>query len=50
MPTTLIGPPMQPPEPPYLTGDTDRDVKVIMDYIQSLVSFLYEYRPTVELP
>jgi hypothetical protein len=47
---TLIGPPMQPPEPPLLTGDNDRDIQRIMGYIQDLVSYLFEYRPTVEAP
>jgi len=47
---TLIGPPMQPPNPPLLTGRIEDDIKIIMGYINDLVSFLYEYRPTVEAP
>jgi hypothetical protein len=47
---TLIGPPMQPPEPPLLTGDDKKDIQRIMGYLQDLVGYLFEYRPTVEAP
>lgn len=47
---TLIGPPMQPPNLPLFTGDMKRDIDIIIDYLNNLISYLYEYRPTVESP
>jgi len=47
---TLIGPPMQPPLPPYLTGNTTADIEALLSYLNELVAYLLEYRPTVEAP
>ena len=47
---TLIGPPMQPPNPPLITGDVEKDIQIIIGYLNNLVDYLYSYRPTVEAP
>lgn len=47
---TLIGPPMQPPVPPLRTGDDKRDLEALYGYINDLISYFFEYRPTVEAP
>jgi hypothetical protein len=47
---TLIGPPMKPPDLPLMSGDNDRDIEALFSYLNDLISYLYEYRPTVEAP
>lgn len=47
---TLIGPPMDPPQIPLLTGDPIKDIEIINAFLYTLVDFLANYRPTVEAP
>jgi hypothetical protein len=47
---TLTGPPLTPPPLPLKTGDTDRDVQLLFDYLNSLISYFFETQITVESP
>lgn len=46
----LIGPPMEPPQIPLLTGDVKVDIDIIVNYLYTLNDFLSSYRPTVTAP
>lgn len=50
MSTVLIGPPMQPPHPPLLTGNDREDIEAIIVWANDLISYLYQYQPAVVGP